>query len=97
MVDLLTPYFREQLQLKAQCKLEDTPKLLEKLTNGDLLVGGLDISYSTTDSSLAFVGVSVVRIGDPATNTPVSIKYIHVWLNHNYLSSYTVIGVLYIL
>ncbi len=75
MVDLLFPYFREQLQLRTQCKLEDRPELLKKLMNGDLLVGGLDISYSTTDPSLAFVGVSVVRIGDPATNTPVSAKF----------------------
>ncbi len=73
--------------------MEDTSELLEKLTNGDLLVGGLDISYSTTDSSLAFVGVSVVRIGDPATNTPVSTKYIHVCFNPDFPLPYIVIGV----
>ncbi|KAL5964275.1 Endonuclease V [Taenia solium] len=59
----------EQLRLKEQCVLEDSPQVLEKLNGGTLLVGGLDISYSKNDSSLAFVGVSVVRIGDPVSET----------------------------
>ncbi|VDD82758.1 unnamed protein product [Mesocestoides corti] len=60
-------WIEEQLRLRRQCLLKDPPELLAKLADSSLLVGGLDISYSPTDPSLAFVGVSVVRIGDPTT------------------------------
>ncbi|KAL5107878.1 hypothetical protein TcWFU_006469 [Taenia crassiceps] len=69
MEDIKKHWIEEQLSLKHKCVLEDSPEILEKLNGGTLLVGGLDISYSKNDSSLAFVGVSVVRIGDPVLET----------------------------
>ncbi|VDO00445.1 unnamed protein product, partial [Rodentolepis nana] len=58
---------REQLELREHSIIEDKDIILEKLSNGTLLVGGLDISYSGIDST-AFVGVSVVTIGNPSLN-----------------------------
>ena len=69
--------FREQLRLKQQCILEDDSEILEKLSDGTLLVGGLDISYSKLDPSLAFVGISVVRISDPSLDRRVNLTSRH--------------------
>nr|CDS19356.1 endonuclease v [Echinococcus granulosus] len=69
MEELKKNWIEEQLRLKQQCVLEDSHEILEKLNSGTLLVGGLDISYSKNVPSLAFVGVSVVRISDPVSET----------------------------
>ncbi|VDM18501.1 unnamed protein product [Hydatigera taeniaeformis] len=69
MEELRSRWIKEQIRLKQECVIEDIPEVLEKLRCSTLLVGGLDISYSKSDSTLAFVGVSVVRIGDPVSET----------------------------
>lgn len=64
----------EQLRLRNLCTLEDTTKLLQKLSEGTLLIGGLDISYSTNDTSLAIAGIAVVRIGSEQNGFRVSVE-----------------------
>ena len=72
MLDHFTqlPVIREQIQLRKCCILEDSDVILEKISSGTLYVGGLDISYHKSDS-VAFVGVSIVKIGNPGLNKQV--------------------------
>ncbi|KAM7541670.1 hypothetical protein Aperf_G00000015242 [Anoplocephala perfoliata] len=62
--DLQQQWVQEQLRLRGSCKIEDSGIIKEKINAGTLYVGGLDISYCKADSSLAFVGISIVKPGD---------------------------------
>ncbi|VDL14514.1 unnamed protein product [Hymenolepis diminuta] len=67
MDEVVEQWTQEQIQLRNCCILEDKAAILEKMDNGTLCVGGLDISYHKSNSA-AFVGISIVKIGNPTSN-----------------------------
>lgn len=57
--------------MRESCKIEDSDMIREKVNSGTLYVGGLDIAYHKTDPSLAFVGLSISKLGGPASKNQV--------------------------